>query len=298
MTMWFWLQLASLVCWAAVNVLDSVLVHHYDRRPYVLQWHQSFYTLSFIALLAATKPVQTTWALPLFLAGIVAYAGDWVFFRALHRIDTSVTNIAWGMLAVLLSVAGMILFGEAWSPWQSAGVALLFCGAALLSLWGKHLDGGGFGLLLLLAALYFPFYLAQKAALVAGESVLVAFFWPLLGREILAGAMPLVIPAWRREVIQVFRRQTAAFPLLNGIVVMLFFAGTFLTASAYASGPLSLVSVIGNAQPFFVLLFAWVLWTWFRERAARELLTAQAVSVKIISFLVVFAGLALLAFHQ
>lgn len=296
--MWFWLQLLSLLAWGWVNVLDSVLVHHYDRRPYVLQWHQSFYTLSFIALLAVTQPIRSAWALPLFLSGIVAYAGDWVFFRALHRIDTSVTNIAWGMLDVMLIIAGMILFGEAWSLWQGAGVALLFCGVALLSLWGKHLDGRGFVLLLLLATLYFPFYLAQKSAIVAGESVLVAFFWPLLGREILAGAMPFMVPSWRREVMHVFRSQTAAFPLLNGTVVILFFAGTFLTASAFARGPLSLVAAVGNAQPFVVLLFAWVLWTQFRERAARELLTAQAVGVKIISFLIVFAGLALLAFHQ
>lgn len=296
--MWFWLQLASLLCWAVVNVFDSILVHHYDRRPYVLQWHQSFFTLSFIALLALTQSLETTWALPLFAAGMVAYLGDWIFFIALDRMDTSVTNIGWAMLAVMLSIGGMILFGERWTLWQGAGVVLLFSGAGLLSLWGKHINGRGFLLLALLALLYLPFYLTQKSAIVAGESVLAAFFWPLFGREILAGVVPLFVPSWRRTVVQVFRQQTVGFPLLNGIVVLLFFGGTYLTASAYSTGPLSLVSVIGNAQPFFVLLLAWFIFTVYRERACRELLTRQAVWVKIVSFLIVFAGLALIALPQ
>lgn len=296
--MWFPLQLLAITCWSFVNVLDSLLVQNYDRRPYVLQWHQSFFTLPILAFLALTHGfLVTPWALPLFLAGVVAYAGDWTFFIALNRIDISVTNIAWAILAIFLSIGGIVLFGEQWSWWQATGVVLLLGGSGLLSLWGKHLDGRGFLLLVFLALLYAPFYLVQKSALTAGESVFLAFFWPLLGREILAGALPLIIPSWRRDVFHVFRTQKMEFPFLNSAVVMLFFLGIFLTAEAFAHGPVSLVAVLGNVQAFIVLLFAWILWKVAPFRAARELLTRQAVGVKIVSFCVVFAGLMLLAVH-
>lgn len=293
--MWFPLQLLSILCWAGVNVLDSVLVRHYEKRPHVLQWHQSLWTLGSAAVLAMFFTVRSDWALLLFFGGMTGYLGDRVFFLALDRIDVSVTNIAWAILAVLLSIGGILLFGERWTLWQGAGVILITAGVMYLSLAGKH-KILGWNLLYLagIALLYTPFYLLQKHAIDSGAGVFITFFWMLLGRELLAGSVPLLVPRLRRDAIRAFRVYDYGFPLLNGLVISLFLAGTLLSAMAYESGPISLVSVISNVQPFLVLLLAWILWKLLPGSASKELLTKQSVRVKVVSFLVVLAGLGLL----
>lgn len=293
--MWFPLQLLSVTCWAGVNVLDSVLVRHYEKRPHVLQWHQSLWTLGSAAVLAILFPVRTDWALLLFFGGMTGYLGDRVFFLALDRIDVSVTNIAWAILGVFLSIGGMLFFGERWTLFQAGGVILVIAGVVYLSLAGKHkILGWNLLYLVGIALLYTPFYLLQKHAIDSGAGVFITFFWMLLGRELLAGSVPLLVPRLRREALLAFRAYDYGFPLLNGLVIALFLSGTLLSAQAYESGFISLVSVVSNVQPFLVLFLAWVLWKLLPGSASKELLTAQSVRVKIISFLVVLAGLILL----
>jgi len=68
-----------------------------------------------------------------------------------------------------------------------------------------------------------------------------------------------------------------------------------LGIAAYEYGPVSLIMVVGNIQPFFVIFFAWMLTKLVPSKAPKELLTRQSVQIKLISFIIVFFGLALLA---
>jgi hypothetical protein len=68
------------------------------------------------------------------------------------------------------------------------------------------------------------------------------------------------------------------------------YAGAF----AYASGPLSLVVVVSNVQPFLVLAIAGFVVRFFPSKAAKELLTRQSVQLKLLCFFLAFIGLALL----
>ncbi len=297
--MWLPLQLFSATCWALVNVFDSALVRQYEKRPSILQWHQSLFTLVTLAVLALLFPIRTDWALPLFTVGIISYFGDRLLFLALDRVDVSVSHSAWAMLSIYLSLGGMVVFGERWSALQMGGALLVFLGIGLLSLWGKHIGSvRNFVLLMLFPLLYVPFYLLQKHVITVGEGVFVSFFWLILGREIFSFLVPFFRPQLRRRAFAAFRDHGFPFVFLNLIVIVCFFAGTLLTAKAYETGPISLVSVVSNIQPFIVLLLAWILLRILPRFASRELLTAQAVGVKIVSFLIVFAGLALLAWPQ
>ena len=298
--MWLPLQLISTVFWAGVNILDSSIVAHYEKRPFVLQWYQSFFTLSLLGLLALLYGgLQSSWMLVLLLSGMSAYVGDALFFHMLDRIDISVVNIAWAIMTIFLAVAGYMLFGETWSLLQMAGVVLVLSGIFLLSSSHRKIaEPRSLLLFPLLAALHTPFYIAQKAAIMGGESVMVALFWPLLARELLAGGVPFLVPGRLKILLQVPSRRLLSFHVLNGAVVGLFFLGVYFTALSLQTGPVALVSVVGNTQPFVVLFLAWILWKIVPSFASRELLTLQAVRVKIVSFLVVFTGLALLALPQ
>lgn len=297
--MWFPLQLLAIFFWANINVLDSLLVRRYRRSPVALMWNQSYYSMIVLAVTALMINVHAVWMLPLFLVGVLGYAGDLIFFVALKHIDASVTNIAWVILSVLLSFGGFLWFGETWTTMETMGALLVFLGVIVLSLWQWRADGGmSLFLLPLLALLYTPFYLSQKAALLSGDSIISVSFWSLLGREIMSFMFPLLMPALRRDVVGAMRAADAPFFLINLTVIMLFFAATGLTTAAFLIGPVSLVAIVGNVQPFFVLFLAGVTIRFLPSLAPRELVDSGSVAAKIGCFSIAFLGLALLALAQ
>lgn len=297
--MWFWLQVVAVVCWAGINVLDSLLVQRYRRSPIVFMWNQSYYSMVALAGIVLLGSVRASWMVPLLLVGVVGYVGDLLFFVALKRIDVSVTSIAWVILSVLLSIGGFVWFGESWSSRETAGVLLVFLAIILLSLWQRRV-GVGSSLLLLpaLALLYTPFYLVQKGALTSGDSILAVTFWSLSGRELCAFVIPLLIAPLRRSVMSAVRAADLQFFVMNGLVIALFFLATVLTSAAFSAGPVSLVAVVGNVQPFFVLLLAGLTIRLVPAFAPKELIDKRSIAIKTACFLLAFLGLAFLAFSQ
>ena len=88
---------------------------------------------------------------------------------------------------------------------------------------------------------------------------------------------------------------STSFFLISALMIACFYIAEFASIQANLSGPLSLISVIGNVQPFFVLLLSGFLVRFCPGLAPKELFTVRSTSIKIISFSIVFLGLALLA---
>jgi drug/metabolite transporter (DMT)-like permease len=297
--MWLPFALASVFVWAMVNVLDSVIVAHYEQRPMILSWNQSLFSVSALLLFALAFRPQTHWFFPLLLAGICGYGGDLLFWRALARIDVSVINLAWAFQAVILSITGFLLFAEHWTLLQTAGTCCVLGSILFLSGGRRHLLAWpALILLCCIALLYAPFYAVQKAALLHGIHFTSVFFWPLVGREGAAFFVPLLLPRTRAIIRQTWRGRPPLFHGLNAAVIALFFGGLYCSTRAFAAGPLSLVSIAANIQPFVVLALAGI-WVLLLPRfAPRELLGSQAVWVKVAGFTGVFLGLALLSVSQ
>ncbi|MDO8648247.1 MAG: hypothetical protein Q7R81_00515 [Candidatus Peregrinibacteria bacterium] len=297
--MWLLLQCLAVTLWAGVNVLDSLLVHHYEKHPIILMWTQSCFTVPTLLTTAILFPTPPAYVVMLVGAGVVAYTGDLVFFRVLEAMDVSVTNIAWAILSVFLSVLGVVVLSESWTALQTAGAVLVFAGAVALSLWQRRVTAARSLLLLpFLALLYTPFYFVQEVALRNGDSIIAVSLWSLLGRECTAFFSPCFVPAFRRRILTFLPRSDLRFWVISGSVIALFLTATVLTSAAFAVGPLSLVAVVGNIQPFIVLALAYFCVRLFPRFAPREILTAYSVTIKIFSFSAVFAGLALLAFSR
>ncbi len=297
--MWLLFIAGAATGWAAISVLDSALVRWYDKHPLALMWPQACFSMSVLTLVAFTVQVRTPWALALACTGMVAYGGDILFFYILNRVDASVSNIAWAILAVLLCLAGFLFFHEIWSWSQAAGAVLVLGGTVFLSVWHRQ-ESMGKSLLMLgaLALFYVPFYIVKKAALIDGQSVASVFFWLLIGRESLSFIVPLIVPRFRRRVFALAGRVDWKFFALSGLVIALFFSAEYLGTLAYLYGPISLVAVVANIQPFIVILLAWIGSIIAVQAMPKEILSAQSVGIKLVSFSIVFCGLALLALSQ
>ncbi|MDD5469521.1 MAG: EamA family transporter [Candidatus Peribacteraceae bacterium] len=294
--MWIVFILLSVLGFAGSNVLDSVLVHHYEKHPVVLMWAQSFFGLLALCTLAVVIRVSYhPWALPLFLFGCIVYLGDLLYFRALDLTDVSVSNIAWVFLSVLLTVLGVLFLGDTWSLWQGVGILLVLLGVAYLSLAHQHVTLPVLLILTTIAFLYVPYYLYQKVALLRGYGVLTVAFWGMFGRECTAFLSPWLFPGFRRKIRSLPQRVDGIFFSLCAVIIICFMFGVYFGILAYQQGMLSLVSIAANVQPFFVMALAWLLWRFRPTRSSRELFTWQTVRVKLLSFVVVFVGLGFLA---
>lgn len=298
--MWVLFVLLSTFGWALVNVLDSVLVHNYEKRPMTLMWCQSMWSLPILAVLAFFLPLHASWPwLPvLLLMGIVGYLADLQFFHVLEKIDVSVTNVAWSLLSLILAIAGFILFQESWGPMQAAGAVLILAGVFFVSLYHQHINlRHTLWLLFTLATLYAPVYIIKKAAINENIAPATVFFWMLVCREGAAFLAPWFFPSARRAGWKAIRND-GSFSRINAVVIVAFLLAEYFGALAYQAGELSLVAIVSDIQPFVVMGIAWLIGLAWPHRLPKELLTKQSVRLKILCFTVVTVGLALLALGQ
>lgn len=296
--MWILFVLLSVLGWAILNVLDSVLVHGYEKHPMSLMWSQSLISFPLLLLAPFFFDVNSSWFLILFFFGMLGYGADLWFFRSLESVDVSVINIAWATLSLMLSVAGFLFFHESWSVLQTIGVFFVLGGVVFLSVYHRHINiRHTLGILGILACAYFPYYIVKKMALEGGESAFPVFFWLLLGRESLSFTLPWFFSGVRHRAVTAMASHPS-FTAINAVVIAAFFLAELAGTWAYATGPLSLVVIVNNIQPFLVMSFAWLCIRIAPARAPKELLTRQSVQIKVVSFLMVFVGLALLASSQ
>lgn len=298
-SMWLLFVLLSALSWATVNVLDSALVRQYEKHPVVLLWSQAIFSVPILIGMMFFVDVHSTWWLPLLLAGMVAYLGDMCVFLLLDRIDASVSNIAWALLAVFISIVGFLFFHEAWTPFQAAGALFVLAGAFLLSIW--RTDFLRFRVLIPLiglALLYLPFYVAKKAALLENQTVWSVFFWLLIGREIFGLTVALAVTPIRRRVVALIHRVPLHFYLGSAVVIIFFFLGEYFGTVAYQIGQASLVAIVNNVQMFLIIVLAWIFVRFIPAFAPKELLDTRSVMLKVVSFTFVFIGLALLGLSQ
>lgn len=299
-SMWLPYVLLSMIGWSLVNVLDSMLVRKYKEKPVILMWSQSLFSIVALLALGTFADIRTSWWPLLLVMGLSAYAADLFFFGVLDRMDVSVTNAAWPVLSVFLSIAGFALFHESWTALQAAGSLLIVGAVLLLSL--HHPTGGSLGrtilLIIVLALAFVPSYIAKKAALEDGQQVIAVFFWLLIGRESIAFLFPWSRASYRKRIVHLVRVADAGFFAIGGLVIVSFLFGEFTGGLAFQAGPLSLVSVVSNIQPFVVIGLAWLMARFVPSYAAKELFSAQSVGIKLASFSIAFIGLALLAISQ
>lgn len=294
--MWLFYVLLCTLGWALVNVLDSVLVHHYEKRPITLMWCQSMWSVPMLCVLAFFLPLEapTMWIAILLLMGVIGYCADLQFLHTLEHIDVSVANVGWSLLSILLALAGFLFFHESWHLLQSLGALLILSGVLLVSLYQRHVRfSHTVRLLLTLATLFAPIYIIKKAAVNAGIPPSTVFFWLLIARESIAFITPWFLRDARTSGF-IALRSGWTFSALNAVVIVAFLSAEYFGARAYQLGALSLVTIVSNIQPFIVMGMAWFFGFMWPEKLPKELLTKQSVQLKVTSFSIVFIGLALL----
>ncbi len=231
--------------------------------------------------------------------GVITYLADLFFFWVLDRLDISVVNAAWAIQSVALSIIGVVFFAESWTLSQMIGASLVCSGVLLLSFFHAHVSFRSTILILFaLGLFYVPLGVARKAALFVGQPILPVVFWRILGRDCSGFIVPLIMPAKRRMILHMLPSCPFSFFFLSCLMICTFYLAEYVTTFAYSIGPLFLISLVGNMQPFFVLFFAGCMARFAPSLAPKEVFSLQGTSLKLLSFVIVFIGLALLILYQ
>ena len=167
----------------------------------------------------------------------------------------------------------------------------------MLSFWHKYISSGWTLILLAsVAALFAPTFVTQKIALDAGSSIPTVFFWSVIPRGLMILILPWLIRGQRMKLLKTFRSLQWDFYLVAGIAASALFVAHTTSQLAMRHGPISLFSVVGNAQPFFVIIICYLLSLFLPERLLpKEVLSAQSLQTKAACFVVVLVGLTLFA---
>ncbi|PIR53541.1 hypothetical protein COU76_00660 [Candidatus Peregrinibacteria bacterium CG10_big_fil_rev_8_21_14_0_10_49_10] len=295
LTVWLFFSIFSAACWSCVNILDSILVNRYEKHPLVLLWCLRVFTL----LLLISFPLFTSlhtklWWLP-FLSGVAMYLPALVYLSVLEHIDTSVAQSTWAIESVFLSILGFLFLAESWTPVQTAGAVLIIAAVFCLAHWHRYRSvPKTVGVLTLIALLGAPGEFGIKLSLTLGVSHSQTFFWSILSTSCIAIVFPLLQSSSRKRIRSLVHTAPPAFyGLLLGDTIISFI-GCYTVMKAFEIGPLSLVAIAGNVQPFFVILFVWLLSKSRSTHVPKELLTRQSVQVKLVSFTLMLVGLGLL----
>ena len=138
--MWLVYAIIAPFFFAVTNIFDSLFMNKYEKRPVVYLFYAGLFMAPLFFVYPFFLEIETQWITWILITTIIAYIGDLFYFYLLGRIDTSVTNSAWAVLAVYVTIGGYVFFQERWSLVQGVAALLIFSGVFFLSYWHHHVS--------------------------------------------------------------------------------------------------------------------------------------------------------------
>jgi drug/metabolite transporter (DMT)-like permease len=299
--MWLLYAFSGPLLWAISTHIDKYLVDKYFRHSDTIVLMVFTALLGVIALPAiwAFEPnvLRLPWlaTIVMTVSGIL-YMGAMLFYlRAIQTEEASVVAPLFQANTVFTFALGLIVLHEMPHWYQLLGAGLVVIGAIGLSL-DRHLRLGSFKPQLVGLMLGATFVLALSSVVFKLFAVNDEFwsttFWTFVG-EGLFGAAILAAPKYRKQFVQLFRKNPGAVMGVNAANELINLGGGLGVRFASLLAPVALVSAISATSTFFVFLFG-ILLTLFFPRLGREDLSARNLIQKALGGLLIMAGVVLI----
>lgn len=297
--MWIFASLLAPFFHSAANILDSHLANNLFRRKSTLIFYSSLFNVIFLPLLfffgMPHMPSGHSFMIYAAIAVInVAYL--YPYYKALEASDTSIVTALFSVGNIFVPILAYFIVGEVLAPLQYVGVGVVTALAVIIgiekgerfrvtaSFW--WMLGCSF-ILSLEAVLY-------KYSFIA-EDWVTSFFWPALFSFILV--LPLLFFIWaRRDIAESRKRFVKSLPVFS-LEEFVTFLGSSAGTYAASVGPVTVVSIIGELQALFVLLWAKVFGR-YAPFAMKETIDGKATTRKIILFILMVGAIALVLWGE
>jgi len=299
--MWLLYAFSGPLLWAISTHIDKFLVDKYFRHSdtAVLMVFTAFLGVLALPVMWLFEPqvLALPWlATVVMTVSGVLYMGAMMFYlRAIQSEEASVVAPLFQANTLFTFALGLVLLHETPRWPQLLGAGLVVAGALGLSL-DRKLHLGRFKPRLVLLMCGATFVLALSSVVFKFFAVQDAFwsttFWTFVG-EGLFGAGILAVPKYRRQFVQLFRKNPGAVIGVNAANELINLGGGLGVRYASLLAPVGLVSAISATSTFFVFLFG-ILLTLFFPRLGREDLSAQNLLQKAVGGLLIMAGVVMI----
>ena len=297
---WLIFAFSGPVLWAISTHLDKYLVERYFKHSDValLLLFTAFMGIAVLPFIAFFEPSAV--ALPagsialIVLSGVLYMCGLLFYLRAIQSEEASVVAPLFQAAPLFGYVLAYFVLGERLSAMQMAGGGMIIAGTLIVS---TRFDRSVrvFKARLVLLMLSCGLAMALSGLIFKIFALRVDFwattFWLFVG-EAIFGAVLLAIGSYRRQFIEVLRKDTAALITVSGSNELFNLGGTVGSRYALLFAPLSIVQAIGATTTLFVFAFGIAL-SVFYPRFGRERLSAGELAQKAAAAVLVAIGVAL-----
>jgi len=297
-----WLLFAILgpLSWAISTHIDKYLVDKYfhDSDTAVLMIFTAVVGLLALPIIWFFEPGVLLLPFPamavMTLSGIL-YMGAMLFYlRAIQSEEASAVAPLFQLSTIFTLLLAYVFLREKLDLHQLFGIALIVAGAL-----GVSMDGSAFRQQFKIRLLYL---MTAATLIVALSSVLFKFFavedsfwgttfWTFVGEGIF-GAVVILIPAYCRQFVTLFKRSPGAVIGINAANELINLGGGLGVRFASLLAPVALVSAVSSTTTLFVFAIG-VLLTMFFPKLGREDLSTGNLLRKGAAAILVTAGVML-----
>ena len=292
--MWIFTAFLGPFFHSAANILDSHLTNDLFKRKSTLIFYATLFGFLFVPLLFLFGfpriPGNETFLIYCAIAVInVGYL--YPYYKALEGSDTSIVTSLFSIGNLFVPILAYFIVGEVLTPIQYVGVIMVVITSIMLGIEkGTTFKlSSAFWWMLLCS-----FILSLEAVLYKysfiSEDWITSFFWPALLSLVLV--LPfLFFTQSRSDIVSNRKRFIQKFPIF-GLEEFATFLGSSAGTYATSVAPVTIVSIIGETQALFVLLWAKA----FGKHASfsmKENMDSKSISRKIILFVLMVAAIAL-----
>ncbi len=293
---WLVFAFSGPVLWAVSTHFDKYLVERYFKTSNVavLLIFTALAGLLALPVIWLFEPQVTAMPVrsiaPMTASGILYMSGLLLYLRALQREEVSIV-IPFSQAAPLFGYAlGYLFLGEVLSGRQLLGGALIVAGALLVALQiGRTLSVRRQTAALMTACAF----VIALSSLIFKLFAIEDEFWPttfwMFAGQALFGCGLILIPSYRRGLIDMARKNFGALLAINGTNELINLGGSLGTRYALLFAPLSLVQAVSGTTTIFVFAFGVAL-TLFFPALGREDLSARNLAQKGASAALVALG--------
>lgn len=294
---WLLFAFSGPVLWAISTHLDKYLVERYFK-------HSDVAVLLIFTALIGVITLPFIWYLEpkvvdlnpgnaalMAVSGVLYMGGMLFYLRALQTEEASAVAPFFQAAPLFGFVLGYLVLGEALSPEQMVGGALIIGGTLLVSLRAERRRTSfnwRLAALMLACALSLAVSSLIFKMFALRDDFWPTTFWMFVG-EALFGAALLAVPSYRRQFIELLRSNPGAVLTVNAVNELINLGGSLGTRYALLLAPLGIVQAIGSTTTLFVFVFG-VLLSVFLPRLGRETLSRRELLHKGAAAVLVAVG--------
>lgn len=300
-----WLIFATIapLLFAISNYIDKYLVSKYFKNssPGVLVIFSSLMGLFILPIIYLFQPsvinIGLGFAVLMVFNGFLYIITLIPYLYALQKDDTSTVVPLYQLIPAFTYGLGLIFLKENLTILQVTASLLIIVGAAGISFeynFGKIRINKKSLLLMFLSCFLIALNLVVFKFVALEKSFWTTSFWEYIGFSICALFLLVFIGSYRKQFISLFKNNKFKILSINAINEIINIIGKIIINFVSLLMPVTLVSVVGGIQPFFVLILG-VLLTLFFPNIIKENIKGKYLLQKLAAVFIMFIGVYLLS---